>query len=226
MKIGRRTWLMIAGATAAWGLPGTQAQASTRAERRLKNRLGLWHQFAQRSQNLRARYQLTRHTSILQHPLVATGTLVFVASDRRLVFFDDSEVGAKTQIDAGGMSIVPRDHALRASEPKQGPAAQWLATRLLRLFSPGEPDDLIAAAEVSIPRGSGMRLLLTPGEDSAVGRELRSMQLRFDPTTGAVVYIEVEEARGDRLVIGLSDHRQNVDPTTLSEFLGEGPVPG
>ncbi len=220
----RRTVVRLAALTLLCASRTVRA-APTRAERRLNNRLELWHQFAERNSNLRARYQLTRHTSILQHPLVATGTLVFVAPDR-LVFFDDSDAGAKTQISGGKLSLTPRNTALAPGHPEVGAAGIWLAARLVTLFAPGTPQGLIVDADVSIPRGAGMRLALNPPKDSPVRRDLRSMQIRFDPVTGAVVYIEVEEARGDRLIIGLSDHRQNVDPSTLADFLTEGPLEG
>jgi len=155
----------------------------------------------------------------MQHPLVATGTLVFVAPEQ-LVFYDDSEAGSRTEIQGQQMWMTPRSDKLTGAAPREATdAARWLSDRFHKLFAPTTPEDFLADASISIPRGSGMRLTFLPPEGSPVRRELRTLQVRFDPVSGAVIYISFEEARGDRVVLALSDHRQNVDPSTISEFV-------
>ena len=182
---GRRHWLHLVGAVAATSMcPQIATAASSRAQRRLQNRVDLWHGYAQRTANLRARYQLTRHTSIMQHPLVATGTLVFVAPEQ-LVFYDDSEAGSRTEIQGQQMWMTPRSDKLTGAAPREATdAARWLSDRFHKLFAPTTPEDFLADASISIPRGSGMRLTFLPPEGSPVRRELRTLQVRFDPVSG------------------------------------------
>ncbi len=198
--------------------------------RRLRNRVELWRGFAARTQSLRARYTLTRRSSLLVDPLVVTGTLAFVAP-ARLVLRDDAHTGSTTRIDGDAVVIRPNDRELPETVAgSDAPALAWLRARLMTLVAPppGDNDPELAArallrgCEVSIPRGSGMQLLLTPragASGAAISRTIRSLRVRLEPTTGAVQLLELEETLGDRVVMEFGQHQQNLDADVLRGLL-------
>ena len=59
-----------------------------------------------------------------------------------------------------------------------------------------------------------------PNVCSPVRKVLRAVMVRFDPVGGAPIEIEISEAQGDRVVIQLADHRQNVSDEELETVLG------
>lgn len=220
---------------------GKPAPKLTRTQRKLRNRLELWSTFAARTRNLRARYTLTRATSLLRDPLVVSGTLAFVSPDT-LVLHDDAKTGCVTRIVGSRVTIEPNDPALPGRDGGEldagrdrGRALAWYRARLLGLFTPPSktPDDdrsgdgdlpfpipaFARRCQLEIPKGGGMQLLLQAPAGDPVGRVIRSFRVRLDPTTGAVFVVESVETRGDRVVLELSDHRQNVDAVLLEEFL-------
>jgi hypothetical protein len=192
-------------------------------DKRLRNRLELWHNFASRTQNLVARSTTTRETSLLEAPLVASGTLVFRAPDL-LVLRDDGLQGSTTRIEGERVEIlvntpgVPATVIDRASQP----AAAWLADRLRALFAPGDASALVAGCRTSVPKGKGYRLELLPPRGSEIRKLLRSVTVHLDAVAGAVTEILVAEAAGDRMRIQLADHRQNLPDADIDRTLARG----
>lgn len=225
--IGRRGWLggMGAGGTALVLGGVTRAAPNERADlqkRRLDNRLELWANFSRRTEVLTARYTTTRYSSLLAEPLVAIGTLGFVAPDR-LIMVDDGTDGSTTRIHGERISI-----ALAQDPETQAPidgsrhlAAAWLAARLVRAFAPGQGPELVAGCRYHIPRTRAYKLELLPARGSAVRKTLRSVTLMFDPVGGAVTELEIHESQGDRVHIGLRDHRQNVPREELARLFAD-----
>lgn len=190
----------------------SRAAPSELEQKRLQNRLELWSNYARRTENLLARITTTRETSLLESPLVVTGTLAFEAPST-LVLRDDGLTGSTTRITHETASISPnRSDAPAGStiERHREPAAAWLADRLLRMFAPGEEEGLIAGARTHVPRGRGYRLELMPPRGSRARKAVRSIGLVLDPVAGAITEITILEAQGDRLHLRLTDHRQNV----------------
>ena len=216
----RRRALLIGSAGAV--VSGLAVAAPAVSERRLNNRLELWHEYAKRTGNLLARVSTERVTSLLEEPSVATGTLLFL-SPGTLILRDDSVDGSTTVIDATGTKILsnreglpPGPHTPAGSQP----AADWLAARLVRMFSPTEPEALIEDCRTVVPKGRGYRLDLLPPRGSAIRRVLRSVTITMDPAAGAITRIAIAEAQGDRVTLGLSDHRQNLEAQDLAAVTG------
>ena len=216
----RRRAVLIGGAGAV--LSGLAVAAPGVNERRLTNRLELWHEYAKRTENLLARVATERETSLLEEPIVATGSLLFIAPGT-LVLRDDSIDGSTTVIDASGTKILPNREGLppgpTATTGSQ-PAADWLAARLVRLFAPSDPQALIEDCRAAVPKGRGYRLDLLPPRGSAIRRVLRSVTITLDPAAGAITRIAIAEAQGDRVTLGLSDHRQNLEAQDLAAITG------
>lgn len=205
--------------------PARAAERADIKERRLRNRLELWENYARRTKNLVARYTSTRHSSLLQEPLVATGMLVF-ASPATLIFRDDGSTGSTTRIEGAAMSVRPNQSTLPPGPEIDGarlPAAAWLATHLVKLFAPGTRADLVASCRTHVPRGRGYTVELLPKRNSAVRRVLRALSMRLDPVGGAVLEIGIQEAQGDRFRIQLADHRQNLSEQEIASLLAPTP---
>ncbi|MCB9752074.1 MAG: hypothetical protein H6713_19085 [Myxococcales bacterium] len=221
-------WRPRAGAApASGGAPASRFDGfPDKTARRLRNRVELWRGYAARTQSLRARYTLTRRTSLLVDPLVVTGTLVFVAP-ATLVLRDDAHVGSTTRVVGDAVTITPNDSSA-AARGRESPALAWLRARMLTLFAPppGDNDPELAArallegCDVSIPKGAGMQLLLQPraGAD-AITRALRSLRVRLDTMTGAVSALELEETLGDRVLLELGQQQQNLDEDVLRQLI-------
>lgn len=190
-------------------------------QRKLANRLELWSSYARRTRNLMARLSTRRETSLLEEPLLSTGTLVFV-EPQLLVLRDDGRQGSTTVIDGDEIRVfvnnVGRSHA-SATVADARPAAQWLGQRLRRMFSPGDGTELLEDTRTHVPKGRGHRLELMPPRGSAARRQVRSVSLKLDPVVGTITQIVVAEAQGDRVVMGLSDHRQNLPEEDITGFL-------
>lgn len=217
--IGRRALLIgSAGAFAS----GIAVAAPAVSERRLSNRLELWHEYAKRTENLLARVSTERETSLLEEPIVATGSLLFLAPGT-LILRDDSIDGSTTVIDATGTKILANREGLPpgpSTPVGTEPAADWLAARLVRLFAPSEPEALTEDCRTVVPKGRGYRLDLLPPRGSAIRRVLRSVTITMDPAAGAITRIVIAEAQGDRVTLGLSDHRQNLEAQDLEAVTG------
>jgi hypothetical protein len=195
--------------------------ATDAEKKRLENRLELWANFARRTKNLMARLTTTRETSLLDAPLVATGTAVFSAPST-LVLRDDGLTGSTTYIDAERVAVAPNQTELPRGpelDAVSAATARWLGDRLLALFQPGDPDDLVADTRVDVPRGKGYRLELLPPRGSPVRQSIRSITVHFDPVAGAVTQALLAEAQGDRLLLQFTDHRQNVDEADVTRVL-------
>ena len=217
----RRAILIGAGALAA-AVP--TAVAAPAIDKRLANRLTLWNEYASRTQTLLVRVSTTRETSLLVEPLVVTGSLLFIAP-ATLVLRDDSANGSTTIIDPSGSRLLSNREGLAPGPVTPHgvrPAADWMATRLVRLFAPGDPEALVQDCRAVVPKGRGYRLDLLPPRGSAIRRVIRSLSISLDPAAGAVTRIAIAEAQGDRVTLGLSDHRQNVaaqDVTSITDPL-------
>lgn len=190
-------------------------------DRKLANRLELWGSYARRTQNLMARLSTRRETSLLEEPLLSTGTLVFVAPEL-LVLRDDGRQGSTTLIDGDHVRVfvngVGKDDP-SATVADQRPAAQWLARHLRLMFAPGDSTALLEDTRTHVPKGRGHRLELMPPRGSAARRQLRSVSMQLDAVVGTITQIVIAEAQGDRVVIGLSDHRQNLPEDDIDAFL-------
>jgi hypothetical protein len=205
------------------GLCPTWARAapSELEEKRLQNRLELWHNYAARTRNLLARVTTTRTTSLLDAPLVVTGTLAFSAP-ATLVLRDDGLGGSTTRIDGQDLRLtLNRADAGRDSlgGQRSPPAASWVADRLVRMFAPGAEQDLVMGARTHVPHGRGYRLELMPPRGSLIRKTVRSMTVTLDPVAGAVVEIAIAEAQGDRVHLRLTDHRQNVSDEDIEALV-------
>lgn len=214
----RRTLLL---AMPALVLSRRAAAEPSPEERKLANRLELWSNYSRRTQNLMARLGTSRETSLLEEPLMSTGTLVFRAPDL-LVLREDGRQGATTLIEASAIRIFlnaagRRDPA--AIDADRRPAARWLAQRLLRLFAPGDGTELLEDTRPHVPKGRGYRLELLPPRGSATRRQIRSVTAHLDPVAGSVSQIVIAEAQGDRVTMSLSDHRQNLPDEDIAAFL-------
>ena len=223
--ISRRT-LVVGGAAVFAGVATVAAAPAELTRRRLANRLELWEEYTSRSDNLLARVATTRETSLLAEPVITTGSLLFVAPGT-LVLRDDSAQGSTTIIDDSGTRVLAnRDGLPSGPEIRRGtrPAADWLATRLVRIFAPVPSAQLIEGCRAVVPKGRGYRLDLLPPRGSAIRRIIRSVSITMDPAAGAVTRIVIAEAQGDRVTLGLSDHRQGLsarDLTSITEPLSQ-----
>ncbi len=212
---------LLVGAATLLATPLARAAPSAAQAKLLENRTELWANYAKRTKNLMARLVTTRETSLLDEPLVVTGTLVFVEPST-LVLRDDGLTGSTTLIDAERVAAVPNQTELPrgpALDPDKVPAARWLGDRLLALFAPGEPEALVADARVNVPKGKGYRIELLPPRGSAARQVIRSVTIHLDPVAGAVTQVLVAEAQGDRLRLEISDHRQNVDEADVERVV-------
>lgn len=214
-----RRRVVLAGLLGGVLWPRIGLAAPDAATRRLENRLELWHNYAKSTRNLVARLTTTRTTSLLDEPLVVTGTLLFVAPGT-LVLRDDGLAGSTTIIDRDGTRVFANGEAASTPRPPgREPALDWVAERLVRAFAPGEPDTLVAGGRTHVPKGRGYRLELLPPKGSTIRRLVRSVALELDAVAGAVVQLTIAEAQGDRVVLGLQDHRQNLPPEDLEPYL-------
>jgi hypothetical protein len=101
----------------------------------------------------------------------------------------------------------------------QRPGAQWLAHRLVHMFAPGDGTALVEGSRTHVPKGHGHRLELMPPIGSTTRRQLRSVSMQLDAVAGTITQIVIAEAQGDRVILGLSDHRQNLPEEDLDAFL-------
>jgi hypothetical protein len=227
--IARRTLLLALPALALPALlrPGAAGSAPagpgepSPQERKLANRLELWGNYARRTHNLMVRLATRRETSLLVEPLETTGTLLFRAPGL-LVLRDDGRQGSTTLVDGDELRIFLNGDgraAPSATVADSRPAAQWLARRLLHMFAPGDGTALLEGSRTHVPKGVGHRLELMPPIGSSTRRQLRSVSMLLDPVVGAITQIVVAEAQGDRMVLGLSDHRQNLPDEDIDAFL-------
>jgi hypothetical protein len=229
--IDRRSLLLAAPALAGTALAGSSlwwprvaSSAPSEAspeERKLANRLELWSTYAKRTHNVMARLSTRRETSLLAEPLETTGTLLFRAPSL-LVLRDDGRQGSTTIIDGDQIRIVLNgagraDPAAVVADHR--PAARWLAQRLLHMFAPGDGGALVEGSRTHVPKGHGHRLELMPPIGSTARRQVRSVSIQLDPVVGAITRIVIAEAQGDRVVLGLSDHRQNLPGDDIDAFL-------
>jgi hypothetical protein len=192
-------------------------------DKRLRNRLELWHNFASRTRTLLVRLSTTRETSLLEAPLVTSGTLVFRAPDL-LVLRDDGLQGSTTRIEGERVEVTvnaPGAPAIVVDRAAQ-PAAAWLADRLRGLFAPGDAGALVAGCRTYVPKGKGYRLELLPPRGSEIRKLVRSVTVHLDPVAGAVTEVLVAEAAGDRIRMQLSDHRQNLPDADIDRALTRG----
>lgn len=190
-------------------------------DKRLQNRLELWANYARRTKNLMARVTTTRESSLLDEPLVVTGTLLFRAPDT-LVLQDDGLRGSTTIVEGTDARILMQGEKAMAGpglERADEPAVAWLADRLLRTFAPGDPQRLIEGARTNVPKGKGYRLDLMPPRGSSVRQWIRSITVHLDPVAGGVTQILIAEAAGDRVHLRITDHRQNVPTEDLEAAL-------
>lgn len=194
----RRTALTLLACLAL--LPAPVAAAPSRA---IIKRIEAWRRGG--AAGLTARYRCTRRTSMLWDPLVVHGTLVFTAPDR-LELRDDEPTGATTRLAGGVLTIDANDPALPPA-PTPPPATAWLHDHLLALFAARDADALQQGARLSVPRGPGLQLLLSPERGHPAEAVVEHLRVRLDPDTGALLELEWAHPEGDRVTLELSDHR-------------------
>lgn len=187
------------------------AARSDRDQRRLENRLELWASFAQKTENLIVRTALERRSALLKEPHVAIGTL-YAQRPARLLFHDDAAQGSSTFIEPQHIAIQAHQSGATpiAIDSEQHIGAAWLQQRLTALFLGPSSDELTANCQIEIPNG-GYRIELLPPRGSLIRQSIRSIGLRLDPVTGAVIRLSIAETQGDELDLKFTDHRQNVD---------------
>ena len=219
MTLSRRSLL-----TGASALLCTRSASAAPNPKLLQNRLELWANYAKRTQNVVARLVTTRETSLLDEPLVTTGSLAF-ASPSSLVLRDDGRAGSSTLVEGDDVWVLPNQSDLAEPppiDPSQRAAQAWLADRLIRLFAPpkgeGSERSIIEGARIDVPRKS-FRLELMPQRGSVVRKTFRSITVYLDPVVGAVTQVIIAQTQGDRLRLQLSDHRQNVDAADVDAIL-------
>ncbi len=202
-------------------LAGSAPDEPSPQDRKLANRLELWGNYARRTQNLMARLSTRRETSLLEEPLQTTGTLVFRAPGL-LVLRDDGRQGSTTIIDGDEIRVFLNGAGRAdpsATVADQRPAAQWLSRRLVSMFAPGDGTALLEDSRTHVPKGVGHRLELLPPIGSTTRRHVRSVSMLLDAVVGTITQIVVAEAQGDRIVLGLSDQRQNLPEEDIDGFL-------
>lgn len=221
--ISRRHLVVGLGVLALPALPRSTFAEPSAQERKLANRLELWGNYSKRTKNLMARVSTKRETSLLEEPLLSTGTLVFRAPDL-LVLREDGRQGSTTLMEGNTIRIVlnsaGRDDPA-AIDAERRPGARWLARRLVKLFAPGDGTELLEDTRPHVPKGRGYRLELLPPRGSATRRQLRSVTAHLDPVAGSVTRIVIAEAQGDRVTMDLSDHRQNLPEEDIEAFLAQ-----
>ncbi len=220
MSVSRRG--IIAGGLAFLASPPALAASDAKL---LQNRLELWANYARRTKNVMARLVTTRETSLLDEPLITTGSLVFNAPNT-LVLRDDGLSGSSTLVDGDTVSVLPNQSTLArppAVDPAQREAQRWLSTLLLRAFAPpprqeaGERN-LIEGVRVNVVRRS-FRLELLPERGSVVRKTFRSLTLHLDPVVGAVTQIVLAQTQGDQVRLQITDHRQNVEDADVDAVI-------
>lgn len=212
VALRRRAFLL--GTMACVASPSSVRASTTRHDKRLENRLRLWANYAERTQVLVARTLTRRESALLEAPLVTGGTLFFRAPSS-LLLRDDGPLGSTTLVEEDAVRMLPHRPVAGTEaplDPVRHPGAVWLAERLVRLFGPGDPARLLAETEARVPSGRGYRLELCPLPGSEPRQVIRSLTVHLDPVEGAITRLDLAEAQGDLLRIGLSDHRREVDP--------------
>jgi hypothetical protein len=217
----RRQFLCLAAGALA--LAGHARAATPAVDRQLTRRLELWAKAAAGTQVLVARYALTRQSTLLQAPLKTAGTLLVRAPDT-LVLRDDDRAGATTRLARGRLEIRPNDPALPALAEAPSPTVTWLFEHVLALFSvpdgAGEPTAaLYADARLTVPRGPGHLLAITPRRDHPARREIRDLVVHLDPHTGDVDQLELLETGGDKVVLTFSQRRRDAPEDEVAALL-------
>lgn len=164
-------------------------------------RVALW----QRSPPItRARYTLTRHTSLLWDPLVVHGTLTLTPA--LLELRDDERTGATTRISPTNCEISANDATLPPDPAVQiSPAITWLHDHLVALLSARDPEAILKDAKISVPRGAGSQLDLNPSRSHPAHAAIDHLRVRLDPETGEILELELLLTAGDRIILALTD---------------------
>ncbi|MCY1008957.1 hypothetical protein OV079_26050 [Nannocystis pusilla] len=218
----RRTFLRLAAGALALAPGRARAQAPV-VDRQLARRLELWAKAAAGTRALVARYALTRQSTLLKEPLKTAGTLLARAPDT-LVMRDDTRDGVTTRLARGRLEIRPNDPALPALAEAPSPTVTWLFEHVLALFcvpeGAGEPTAALQAdARLTVPRGPGHLLAITPRRDHPARREIRDLVVHLDPHTGDVDQLDLVEAGGDKLVITFSQRRRDAGEDEIAALL-------
>ena len=97
---------------------------------------------------------------------------------------------------------------------------------MLDLFEPEGAKMLARRGVLRAPGTRGRpRLDLRPATSQKTLRTLLGMTVSLDPVSGAIMEIEIREARGDLLSLSLSDHRQKPSQEALERALTPLPRP-
>lgn len=222
----RRRFLALAACSFAFAARARADDPAPALDRQVARRLELWARAAAGTRVLVARYGLTRHSSLLQEPLKAAGTLLVRAPDT-LLLRDDERRGATTRLTRGRLEIRPNDPALPALAEAPGPAVTWLFEHVLAVFCAPEASaepagPLLVDARVTLARGPGQLLAVTPRRDHPARREIRDLVVHLDPHTGDVDQLDLLETGGDRVVLTFSQRRRDVSDSEVDALLQPG----
>lgn len=164
-------------------------------------RVALWQKSAPVT---RARYTLTRHTSLLWDPLVVHGTLTLTPD--LLELRDDERTGATTRISSASCEISANDTTLPPGPVVQiSPAITWLHDHLLALLGARDPGAIIKDAKLSVPRGAGSQFDLNPSRSHPAHAKIDHLRVRLDPDTGEIRELELLLTAGDRVTLTLGE---------------------
>lgn len=169
-------------------------------KRAVVKRLELWQRAAPLT---RARYTLTRKTSLLWDPLVVHGTLT--RTPELLELRDDERTGATTRLMPGRCEISANDAALPQSPVQPSPALTWLQDHLQALLGARDQDALLRDARISIPRGPGSMFELSPRSSHPAHATIDGLRVRLEPDTGELLELELVLSDGDRVTLTLGD---------------------
>ncbi len=158
------------------------------------------------TRTLSARFEQTKHLSLLAEPLVTSGEFAFRHPDQFM--WRVTEPPFTVRIDREGIHLP--DHAGAKDELAALAPFSAMMRQLSGLFT-GSLTAVRDTFEVTAaPDGDGVRVHLVPRE-SQLQHMFRSIDMSFVPPQWVVTTIHFEEALGDSLDIAFSDiHRNDV----------------
>jgi len=184
--------------------PGAKlGEASEPLPRAAQRRFELWEKPA--GAQLRARYRLTRVSSLLYEPRVVQGELALAGPDQ-LELRDEQADGATTTIAAGTLTIAAHTSRAPGRAAPDSAAGRWLQGRLLALLAAEDGEALRRDTRVRVLRGGVLELTPTLGHPAR--RVVRELRVALHPASGEVVELVIVEASGDVVTLALSEHRR------------------
>lgn len=160
---------------------------------------------------LSARFEQTKHLSLLAEPLVTRGQFAFRHPDQFVWHVDEPPITVR--IDRDGIHLP--DHPGAKDEMASLAPFSAMMRQLSGLFT-GSLTAVRDTFEVTAaPDGDGIRVHLVPRE-SQLQHMFRSIDMSFVPPQWVVTRIHFEEALGDSLDIAFSDIHRNDDTASAA----------